>query len=381
MILLRFWLNVRTLTFIYLVLINIYGRNVINTDGDAWRLHRRVTGQAFSERLHRSVWQESVNQAQFMMQSWITNNCNADQLRVPALERDALHLALHVITGAAYGYPLKWDEDPPCASPTDLTFRAAVVQFTAHLMPIFLTPRWLLRLGRKDSTRGRAWEAYTAFESYMHGMLDRQRARLCGADCTDENLLTVLIQSENQEGEKANKKMSAQEVMGNTFIFLFAGHETTANTLHYSLLLLAQRLDVQRRLLEEVDGIYEKAAQEGRYELEYELDFNRARWPFAIMVCGKRHYTHCVPDVDSTAVRNTANVYPDWNNEQMDCDRPTHHFRRMHICDPAGNTDIDQWRGCASQSKGLGRQCDRVGAFSLDYRGQERQCFYADETA
>ncbi|KIM80049.1 hypothetical protein PILCRDRAFT_822889, partial [Piloderma croceum F 1598] len=273
------------------VLINIYGRNVINTDGDTWRLHRRVTGQAFSERLHRAMWQEGVNQARFMMESWLTSNeRNPDRLRVSELERDALHLALNVITGAAYGYPLRWNEDPQCASPTGLSYRAAVVQFTAHLMPIFLTPRWLLRLARKDSTRGRAWEAYTAFESYMRGMLDRQRARLGAAQCTDENLLTVLIRSEDQD-EKASKKMTAKEVMGNTFIFLFAGHETTANTLHYSLLLLAQRQDVQQRFLNEVDDIVEKAAQEGRCELDYDLDFNRARWALAIMSETLRMFT------------------------------------------------------------------------------------------
>jgi len=71
--------------------------------------------------------------------------------------------------------------------------------------------------------------------------------------------------------------------MGNAFIFLFAGHETTANTLHYALLLLAQRPDVQNILLNEIDEVYQRAALEGRAQLEYEPDFNRARWTFAIM--------------------------------------------------------------------------------------------------
>jgi cytochrome P450 len=281
---------------------------VINTDGDTWRLHRRVTGQAFSERLHRAVWQEGVNQARFMMESWLTSNeSNLDSLRVSELERDALHLTLNVITGAAYGYPLKWNENPQCASPTSLSYHAAVVQFTAHLMPIFLTPRWLLRLARKDSIRGRAWEACTAFESYMRGMLDRQRTRLGAAECTDENLLTVLIRSQDQEDDKASKKMTAKEVMGNTFIFLFAGHETTANTLHYSLLLLAQRQDVQQSFLTEVDDMYEKARQDGRCELDYDLDFNRARWALAIMVRGKRNIRIvCLTSILwLVAVRNT----------------------------------------------------------------------------
>jgi len=85
--------------------------------------------------------------------------------------------------------------------------------------------------------------------------------------------------------------MNAQEVMGNMFIMLFAGHETTANTLHYSLLLLAQHPEIQQLVLDEIDTIYEEAAQQGRRELEYELDFNRAHWTFAIMSETLRVYT------------------------------------------------------------------------------------------
>ena len=269
----------------FLAIINIYGRNVINTDGDVWRFHRRVTGPVFSERINRAVWQESTNQARFMMQSWLPST--ADSLRASSIGADTLRLGLNVITGSAYGCPLMWDESPPCPSPTPLAYHTSVEQLNAHLMSIFLTPRWLLRLAPRDSNWGRAWEAYSAFGGYMRGMLDRQRARMNAGQHTEENLLTALIQAQDLEEDKEIRKMEAQEVMGNAFIFLFAGHETTANTLHYALLLLAQRPDVQQRLLDEVDDVHQRAAWEGRNELEYELDFNRARWTFAIMVCQK----------------------------------------------------------------------------------------------
>jgi len=273
-------------------IINIYGRNVINADGEVWRFHRRVTGPAFSERIHRAVWQESMNQARCMMQSWLTSSeCKADSISIPSIGDDTLHLGLNVITGAAYGCPLAWNESPPCASPINLSYRASVEQLTAHLMPIFLTPRWLLRLAPRDSTWGRAWEAYSAFGGYMRGMLDRERAHMNAGECTEENLLTALIRAEELQDEKESRKMDVQEVMGNAFIFLFAGHETTANTLHYALLLLAQHPDVQQSLLNEIDDVYDLAAREGRSQLQYELDFNRARWTFAIMSETLRMYT------------------------------------------------------------------------------------------
>ena len=162
----------------------------------------------------------------------------------------------------------------------------------------------------------------------MRGMLNRERAHMNAGECTEENLLTALIRAEELQDEKESRKMDAQEVMGNAFIFLFAGHETTANTLHYALLLLAQHPDVQQSLLNEIDDVYDLAAREGRSQLEYELDFNRARWTFAIMVCkNKNKNPHAVAHTDFVAaVGNTSDVYPDWHDKQMDCDRPADCF-------------------------------------------------------
>jgi cytochrome P450 len=257
---------------------------VINADGEVWRFHRRVTGPVFSERIHRVVWQESMNQAHLMMQSWLPSTNRVDSVRIPSFGNDTLRLGLNVITGAAYGCPLGWNENPPCASSTSLSYHASVEQLTEHLMSIFLTPRWLLRFARRDSTWGRAWEAYTAFGSYIRGMLDRERAHLDAGDGTEDNLLTALIRAEQMADEKESRSMEPHEVLGNAFIFLFAGHETTANTLHYAMILLAQHPDIQELLLDEIDEVYDRAALEGRDQLEYELDFNRARWAFAIMV-------------------------------------------------------------------------------------------------
>jgi len=118
----------------------------------------------------------------------------------------------------------------------------------------------------------------------MRGMLNRERAYLHAGANREENLLTALIRAEEMVDEKEGRSMEPHEVMGNAFIFLFAGHETTANTLHYTMILLAQRPDMQQRFLDEVDEVYARAALEARDQLEYELDFNRVGWTLAIMV-------------------------------------------------------------------------------------------------
>jgi cytochrome P450 len=49
--------------------------------------------------------------------------------------------------------------------------------------------------------------------------------------------------------------LTKQEVIGNSWILLFAGHESTGITTHYSLLFLAIALDSQARLQAEIDSI------------------------------------------------------------------------------------------------------------------------------
>ena len=225
-----------------------------------------------------------MTQARYMAQSWQGFSEKSDDVRISSLGDDTLRLALNVITGSAYGYPLGWDENPPCGINTTLSYRQSMEQLTVHLMPIFLTPHWLLRLAKKDSNWGRAWEAFTAFRGYMRGILDRECGRLAAGEIVEDNLMTALISAAAHEDEKEGRALSPQEVMGNAFILLFAGHETTANTLHYALLVLAQHPDVQQTLLDEIDEVYARAKEQGRDKLEYERDFNRARWAFAIMV-------------------------------------------------------------------------------------------------
>lgn len=49
--------------------------------------------------------------------------------------------------------------------------------------------------------------------------------------------------------------MTDESIAANSFIFLIAGSESTANTVSFVLLNLAQNLDIQQRLQQEVDSI------------------------------------------------------------------------------------------------------------------------------
>jgi cytochrome P450 len=56
-------------------------------------------------------------------------------------------------------------------------------------------------------------------------------------------------------GSRPSTTLTKEEILGNAFIFLFAGHETTANSIHYSIVYLAINLAKQRHLQADIDSI------------------------------------------------------------------------------------------------------------------------------
>ena len=66
--------------------------------------------------------------------------------------------------------------------------------------------------------------------------------------------------------------LSKSEIIGNAFIFLFAGHETTANSIHFSVILLAIHLSSQAHLQADIDKIVGKKTTS---ELSYLTDMPR----------------------------------------------------------------------------------------------------------
>lgn len=76
-----------------------------------------------------------------------------------------------------------------------------------------------------------------------------------------------------QQGPKVSDEtstgqvLSDEELMGNAFAFLLAGHETVANTIHFSLLFLALNQSSQARLQHEID-----TCSKGRKAMEWNYD-------------------------------------------------------------------------------------------------------------
>ncbi|KAJ3053484.1 hypothetical protein HK102_011692, partial [Quaeritorhiza haematococci] len=105
------------------------------------------------------------------------------------------------------------------------------------------------------------------YKSYINDFVEEAR-RLKASNQTDsnipnatDNLLTSLVDASatdeagEGEGEGSSAGLKEIELLGNIFVLLVAGHETTANTLAWALALLAIDQERQEKLHEHVKSV------------------------------------------------------------------------------------------------------------------------------
>ena len=78
--------------------------------------------------------------------------------------------------------------------------------------------------------------------------LDLMIAMIKGAGITKESA---------SNGQSPTQTLSDSDILGNAFVFILAGHETAANSIHFCLVFLAMNIASQRHLQRDLDEIFE----------------------------------------------------------------------------------------------------------------------------
>lgn len=87
--------------------IRLYGNNVVTSEGQLWRHHRKITSPPFTEKNNHLVWTETLNQSQAMLNSWLGSQTEGSKT-IYTIAGDAMRLSLHVISKAGFGVRLQW---------------------------------------------------------------------------------------------------------------------------------------------------------------------------------------------------------------------------------------------------------------------------------
>ena len=119
----------------------------------------------------------------------------------------------------------------------------------------------------------------------MKEMIEEKRAEVdTGSEQGGMDLMGAMVRAAGGSGDQKGQKplLTQEEIMGNAFVVILAGHETTANSIHFSLIFLAMHVASQRRLQAELDDIFQGRSPS---EWSYDQDLPRlfAGLPGAIM--------------------------------------------------------------------------------------------------
>ena len=80
-----------------------------------------------------------------------------------------------------------------------------------------------------------------------------------------QDMLDLMLLAADDSTLPESKKLSNTEIIAQSLVFLFAGHETTSTTLSFVCLHLATNPDIQDKLQSEIDSVWD-----GEHELSYD---------------------------------------------------------------------------------------------------------------
>jgi cytochrome P450 len=136
--------------------LDIFGRNVITTEGGEWRQHRKVSSPGFNEKNNALVFAEACRQAQGMLGKWMAGSENSTIEEIPV---DVMRLTLHIISRVGFGVRLLWPSEKPdenesardavfsSSEPPEghsMSYETSLNTLLSNLIWVILTPKWLM---------------------------------------------------------------------------------------------------------------------------------------------------------------------------------------------------------------------------------------------
>ncbi|KAH6912979.1 cytochrome P450 [Coprinopsis sp. MPI-PUGE-AT-0042] len=220
----------------------IYGPNILTTEGEQWRRYKKLVAPAFTDQNNKLVWAETVRVvAELFDDVW------GDKKEIPVDHclDVTLPIALYVLGAAVFGNKASWKEDSVKPPGHQMTFMEALHQSSMDLLLKASVPAWAMGLTpRLRLTR----LAFAELSSYLKEMLND---RMSSPNTERNDLFSILLASASS-GDAKDENLTGDEVLGNIFIFLIAGHETSAHTLCFAFGLLALHQEEQEKLYQDI---------------------------------------------------------------------------------------------------------------------------------
>ncbi|KAI0346597.1 cytochrome P450 [Trametopsis cervina] len=225
-----------------------YGPNIVVSEAEEWKRYRKIANPGFSERNNRLVWEETQRTVlELFNEEWRGQDVVVDE----DVLLTTVSIALFIISCAGFGQRISWKEEGLHSAGSEFSFKETMYHVSTHIVTKAITPGWLLKLDLTSKLRTTR-VAFELMEKYMLEMVQKRKNAEMKVERHD--LLSGLIAASDEEFS-GFAKLTDMEVISNIFIFLIAGHETTAHTLAFAFILLALYPEEQKKLNEQCKSV------------------------------------------------------------------------------------------------------------------------------
>lgn len=255
-----------------------------------WQRQRKIVAAPFNENTNTLVWFGSLSQARDMIQAWTSWG----QSGTIGIARDTRTLSLDVLAATGFQKSYKFRASTEPGPDEARNYREALMLTLDNALFMMLVPPMLLAMPFVPKAWARIGRATNDLGQYITDMLNEERRLLDAGKPGTGNLMSSLVRASEVEQLKNSNTttndttgLTVSEILGNIFVINFAGHDTTANTLAYAILLLVAYPEVQNWVGQELNEVLHDSSSE---TWKYEEFFRRLKRCLAVLVINALAY-------------------------------------------------------------------------------------------
>ena len=202
--------------------INLFGPNIVGTEGVEWRRHRKIAAPQFGEKTNQLVAYEVNRTCNLMFQSW--NKKSIDGKTRVDIVKDLAEFALCIFSGAAFGKSLDFGIDSKLDDGHLIDYKTSVTTVATNIPLYLVIPNLLLKSPIKFFRNVDL--AMEEFKNYLNELIDAAKAEKQVRD----NLLSKFVDATfsttksnfidefmTKEEQLKSTPLSRQELVGGNF--------------------------------------------------------------------------------------------------------------------------------------------------------------------
>jgi cytochrome P450 len=212
----------------------LLGRGLLTTNGEEWKRHRRIAQPSFHRQRVASFGALMVRHTRRALERWKALGDGAEL----ELHGEMMRLTLEIVCEALFSVDL--EKGGVKADGIAAAMESTLRTINERVNDLIALPMWLPTPTHLEFKRQRR-----VIDELVTGIIRERR----GAPPADD-LLSMLMEARDEEGPSLDDGELRDEVM----TMVLAGHETTANALAFTFMLLSRHPEVRGLLEGSVQG-------------------------------------------------------------------------------------------------------------------------------